>query len=398
MRARARQGALAGAVLGALAGASLAAASPAWAADKITIGFVATLSGPGAVSGIPVRDGLQIALDELGGKLGGVPASLLVEDDQQKPEIGRQIAEKFMLSDKADVIIAGGYSNVLLALYGPVVKSGTVLISANPGPSQIAGKECSPYFFSTSWQGDNFAEAMGAHLQEQGVQEAYLMAPNYAAGHDVLTGFKRTFKGKIVGETYTPLAQLDFAAELAEVRASNTHALFVFYPGGLGIQFIKQWAQSGLGSKVTLTTAYTIDNTTLPAIGESALGQQLAAFWNTDMKNPANEKFVAEYRARFHADPSGYAAQGYDAGKLLDSAVRAVGGKIEDKPAFLAAMAKADFASVRGKFAFANDHFPIQDFYLGQVVRGSDGQPTIKLGDVVLKQYSNAYTESCPMK
>ncbi len=373
-------------------------AAPADAADKITVGFISTLTGPGGLTGTKSREGMLLGLEVLGGRIGGLPVVFLSEDDQQKPEIGRQIAEKYILQDKADVIVGGGFSNVLLAIEGVVAKEKMPIISANAGPSQLAGKDCSPYFFSTSWQGDNYAEAMGAALAKRGVKNPYLLAPNYVAGRDVLTGFKRSFNGPLSGEVYTPLTQLDFAAELAAVRAANPGALFVFYPGGLGIQFLKQWAQSGLGEKIPLYTAYTIDVTTLPAIGDAATGSELTSFWSAELDTPANKKFVAAYRQKYDGPPMEYAAQSYDAIMLLDAAVRSLGGKIEDRAAFVEAIRHAKFDSVRGNFHFANDGFPTQDFYLEKIVRGADGKPTIKLEEKVLADYSNAYTKECPLK
>jgi branched-chain amino acid transport system substrate-binding protein len=382
-----------------LAATALAAlTSAANAADKLTIGFMTTLSGPGAVIGVELRDGMLIAMDHLNKKVGGLPTNVIVEDDQQKPDVARQLVNKFQKSDRIDVAAGFSFSNLMLAVYGPLTQAGTVTISSNPGPSQIAGKECSPYFFSTSWQGDSWAEAMGAYLQKKGVQNIYLIAPNYAAGKDVLTGFKRFYKGSVAGEVYTPLSQLDFSAELAQIRATNPSAVFAFFPGGLGIQFVKQYSQAGLKDKFTLYTSYTIDNTTLPAIGEDAVGLINTTFWNAGADNPVTKKFVADFQAKFGRPPAEYAAQAYDTIMLLDSAVKAVNGKIEDKPAFLAAIKKADFKSVRGAFRFNTNGFPIQDYFQGRVVKGEDGKPSIKIEDIALKDHGDAYASECGLK
>jgi branched-chain amino acid transport system substrate-binding protein len=238
---------------------------------------------------------------------------------------------------------------------------------------------------------------MGAYLEKKGIQNIYLMAPNYAAGHDVLTGFKRYYKGKIADEVYTPLDQLDFTSELTQVRAANPSALFVFYPGGLGIQFVKQYAQSGLKDKVPLYTAYTVDNSTLPAIGNDALGQVTATLWNAQIDNPQNKRFVADFTKKYGYMPAEYSAQAYDTIDLLDSAVRAVKGKIEDKKAFIAAIDKADFKAVRGNFRFNTNHFGIQNLYLESVEKGADGKPYLKLGDVAIKDRGDAYADQCHM-
>ena len=377
---------------------ALVAPFPAAAADHLKIGVITTLSGPSGFNGTSTRDAMNLAVEHLGGKVGGLPVELLFEDDQQKPDAGVQIANKYLRSDKVDIIVGATFSNVTLAMYVPIVKAETVIISSIAGPSQIAGKGCSPYFFSTSWQGDNFAEAMGAYLQSQGKNNLYLMAPNYAAGHDVLTGFKRYFKGKIADEVYTPLDQLDFTAEMTQIRAANPGGVFVFYPGGLGIQFVKQYAQSGLKDKVPLFTAYTVDNSTLRAIGDDALGQVTATLWNSELDNPQNKRYVADFTKKYGYLPAEYGAQAYDTINLIDSAVRAVNGKIEDKKAFIAALEKADFKAVRGSFRFNTNHFGIQNFYMEEVVKGADGKPFLKLGPVAMKDHGDAYAAECAMK
>lgn len=385
-----------GVMLGALVAAALAL--PAAAADKLKIGVITTFSGPSGFNGTSTRDAMNLAVANLGGKIGGLPVELLFEDDQQKPDQGVAIANKFLRSDKVDLIIGSTFSNVTVAMYVPIVKAETVIVSSIAGPSQIAGKGCSPYFFSTSWQGDNFAEAMGAYLEKSGIQNIYLMAPNYAAGHDVLTGFKRYYKGKIADEVYTPLDQLDYTAEMTQIRAASPSAVFAFYPGGLGIQFVKQYAQSGLSEKTPLYTAYTIDNSTLPAIGNDALGGITATLWNAELDNPANKRFVADFTKKYGYMPAEYGAQAYDTINLIDSAVSAVAGKIEDKKAFIAALEKADFHAVRGSFKFNTNHFGIQNFYLEKVEKGPDGKPYLKLGDVALKDHGDAYAAECPMR
>ncbi|MDT2024394.1 ABC transporter substrate-binding protein [Methylocella sp. CPCC 101449] len=380
-----------------LAAAGLLAV-PAQAADKITLGFMSTLSGPNAIIGTEIRDGMQLAVEQLGGKIGGLPARVIVEDDQQKADVARQLAEKFVQSDKVDAAIGFSFSNLMLAVYKPLVDAKTVTISSNPGPSQLAGKDCSPYFFSTSWQGDNWAEGMGAYLQKKGLQNIYLIAPNYAAGKDVIAGLKRFYKGSIAAEVYTPLTQLDFSAELSQIKSSNASAVFAFYPGGLGVQFVKQYSQAGLKEKFPLYSAYTVDESTLPAIGDDALGLIVATSWAPDLDNAANKKFVSGFEKKYGRVPAPYAVHAYDTIMLLDTAVKAVNGKIEDKPAFLAALRKAQFESPRGAFKFNTNQFPIQTFYQGEVKKGADGKPRIVIQDKALENYGDAYAQTCSMK
>jgi branched-chain amino acid transport system substrate-binding protein len=376
---------------------AIAFATSLQAADKLVLGFMTTLSGPAAVIGNDIRDGMRLALDHLDQRVGGLPTTVLVEDDRQKPEVAVELATKFVRQDRVHALIGFSFSNLLLAAYPPVVQSETVLISSNPGPSQIAGKDCSRYFFSTSWQGDSWAEAMGAYLTQKGVDNVYLMAPNYAAGKDVLAGFKRFYKGKIAGEVYTGLTQMDFAADLAQLRSAKPSAVFVFYPGGLGINFVKQYSQSGLKDAFPLYTSYTIDQTTLPAIGEDAVGIVRTSFWNESSDNPVARRFVADFQKKHGRLPSDYAVQAYDTIMLLDGAVREVKGRVEDKPAFLAALKKASFKSPRGKFRFNNNHFPVQDYYVGRVVK-EGGAVRIKTDEVVLRDHADSYGAQCALQ
>ncbi|HYY60303.1 MAG TPA: ABC transporter substrate-binding protein [Burkholderiales bacterium] len=376
---------------------TLLAALPAIAADKLTLGFMSTLSGPAAVIGQDIRDGMRLGLDHVNNRVGGLPTTVLVEDDRQKLEVAVELANKFIKQDRVDAIIGLSFSNLLLAIYPTVIEAQTLLISSNPGPSQIAGKDCSKFFFSTSWQGDNWSEAMGAYLQKAGVQNVYVMAPNYAAGRDVVNGFKRFYKGKLAGEVYTSLSQLDFQAELAQLRATKPSAVFAFYPGGLGINFVKQYAQAGLRDQIPLYTSYTVDYTTLPAIGEHAVGLLRTSSWDPDSANPVNKRFVADFEAKFGRTPSEYAGHAYDTIMLLDAAVREVKGRIEDKPALLAALKKANFKSFRGNFRFNSNNFPILDYYLGRVVKNGT-KLRIRTLEVVLKDHGDAYADQCRMK
>jgi len=383
------------------AGALLAGLSlPAVAQQRsIKIGFVSTFSGPPAVIGADMRNSFELALDHLGRTMGGLPIEVIYEDDQQKPEVGKQKTEKLILSDHVDFIVGYIWSNVLLASLKPAIDSKTILISANAGPSQIAGELCSPYFFSTSWQNDQTPAAVGLFMNQKGVKNAYLIGPNYAAGKDMMVGVKATFKGKIVGEEYTRWPdQLDFSAELSKVRAAKPDAAFAFYPGAAGVQFLNQYVQAGLKGQVPLYTAFTIDETTLPRQGENAIGIPGAQQWVNDLPNDANRKFVADYKAKYKASPSFYGAQTYDAALLVNSAVVAVKGDVARKADMIKTMEKADFASVRGSYRYGNNHFPIQNFYLQDVVKGPDGTLVLKTVATVVKDDQDVFHDKCAMK
>jgi branched-chain amino acid transport system substrate-binding protein len=377
-----------------LAAALFAAAGVVPAADKVTIGMMTTLSGPGAVIGNDIRDGARLGLEHLGGKLGGLPANLVVEDDQQKAEVAIELANRLVRASKVDALMGFSFSNLMIAVAGQLRSVDIPVISSNPGPSQLAGKDCSRWFLSTSWQGDAWAEAMGAYMQKKGVNNVYLMAPNYAAGRDVMAGFKRFFKGTIAGEVYTPLSQLEFSAELAQMRAAKPAAVFAFYPGGLGVNFVKQYSQAGLKATFPLYTAYTVDNTTIRGIGDEAIGLLRTSFWNEDSDNPVNKRFVADFQSRYGRPASEYAVQAYDSVMLLDAGVRGVQGKVEDRAAFMASLRKADFRSIRGNFRFNTNGFPIQDYSLFRVVKEGD-RIRSKLEEVVMKDHADAYASQC---
>ena len=374
-------------------------AGPAAAQSKpVKIGFVTTLSGPTAVIGNDMRNAFEIALDHLGRKIGGQPVEVIYEDDQQKPEVGVQKTLKLIESDKVDFIVGYIWSNVLLASLKPAVDSKTFLITANAGPSQLAGELCSPYVFSTSWQNDQTPQAMGQYMNQKGVKTAFLIGPNYAAGKDMLSGVKATFKGQIVGEEFTKWPdQLDFSAELSKARAAKPDAIFVFYPGAAGVQFLNQYSQAGLKGQIPLYTAVTIDETTLPRQKELALGVPGAQEWVNDLPNEQNRKFVADYKAKHKAGPSFYGAQSYDAAALIDSAVAAVKGDTSKKEDMRKAMEKANFKSVRGNFKFGPNHMPIQNFYLQDVVKVGD-EFVLKTVATIVENDQDRYHDKCPMK
>lgn len=374
-------------------------AVPAMAEEPIKIGFVSTFSGPTAVIGNDMRNSFELALDHLGRKMGGRPVEVIYEDDQQKPEVGKQKTEKLVQSDKVDFVVGYIWSNVLLASLKPVVDSKTFLIGANAGPHQIAGKLCSPYFFSTSWQNDQTPQAVGLYMNQKGVKTVYLMGPNYAAGKDMLAGVASTFKGKVIGQELTKWpGQLDFSAELTKVKAAKPDAVFAFYPGAAGVQFLNQYAQAGLKDTIPLYTAFTIDELSLPRQGDLALGVPGAQQWVNDLPNDANKKFVADYKAKYKSSPSFYGSQSYDAVNLINSAVLAVKGDLSKTDEMRKEMKKANYASVRGPYKYGNNQFPIQNFYLQEAVKGADGALELKTVATIVKDSQDRFHGECPMK
>ncbi|WP_271009060.1 ABC transporter substrate-binding protein [Paucibacter sp. B51] len=384
--------------LAALAAALLCSQAAVQAADKVKVGLLSTLSGPGAGLGVDIRDGFQLGLKHAGGKFGGLPVELITADDQQNPEVAKQTSDRLIKRDKVDFMTGIVFSNLMLAVGPSVFESKTPYISANAGPSQYAGEQCNPYFFNVAWQNDNLHEAVGKTVMDKGFKKLVLLAPNYPAGKDALTGFKRFYKGAVVEEIYTKLGQLDYAAELAQARAAKPDAMYIFLPGGMGINFIKQFVGAGLSKDVTLFgPGFSADEDVIKAVGEPMLGMFNSSHWAHDMDNAANKKFVADFQKDYGRLPSLYASQGYDAALLMNAAVRDVKGKIEDKDALLKAIKAAKFESVRGAFKFNNNQYPIQDYYLRVIGKDAQGRVTNKTLGKIFSNHADAYAASCKM-
>ncbi len=373
---------------------------PAMAQTPIKIGFISTFSGPQAAIGEDMRRSVELAKEHLGGKMGGRPFEIVYEDDQFKPDVGKQRSEKLVQQDKVNVVAGYIWSNVLLASLKTVTDEGdTILISSNAGPSQIAGELCNKNFFSTSWQNDQTPMAMGEYLNTKGVKSLYLMAGNYAAGKDMLAGVRRTFKGQIVGEDLTKWPdQLDFSAELAKIAAAKPDGIFIFYPGAHGVQYLNQYVQAGLQGKVPLYQVFSIDAITLPQQKDAALGTLGAQEWVNDMPNEQNKRFVADFKKKHGVYPSYYGAQSYDSIMLVASAAEALKGDLSSKDKVRAEMKKANFKSLRGDFKFNTNQFPIQNFYIQEAVKDPEGMMTVKTIATAVKDGKDPYYEKCPMK
>lgn len=373
--------------------------------NAVKIGFITTLTTPAGVIGADVQAAVNLALQHIGNKMGGLDVDLIIEDDGFKPDIGKQKTDKLVKQDDVDFVAGFIWSHVLLASMKPVLDAGKFLISANAGPSKIAGALCHQNFFSTSWQNDQTPMAMGEYLTQQRVKSLYIMAPNYAAGKDMVAGVERTFKGKVLGKDFTKWGgantQLDFSAELAKAKASGAAGIFVFYPGKAGGAFIKQYQQAGLQGVIPLYTVFTVDSIALPKLQSAKLdgviGSKMTMFWSPDLEVPANKKFVGDFLAKHDRYPSFYAAQAYDSIMLINSAVEAVGGDLSDQAGMRAAMESADYDSVRGKYTYGNNHMPIQNFYLREVVADAQGRWTTKIVSTVYTNHQDPYAAECPL-
>jgi branched-chain amino acid transport system substrate-binding protein len=377
--------------------AVLVAAGPA-AAETVKIGFITSLSGPAGIVGKHMKDSVELALDHLGRKVGGLDTEVIYGDDQRKPDVGKQLADEMLKKHRTHFVSGIIWSNVMLAVAPTVTQAGTFMIGTNAGPHELAGKMCHELYFTTSWQNDQTPEAMGKYMSDQGLTDVYAMASNYAAGKDMISGFKRYFKGRIVEEVYTKLGQQDYQAEISRIRAAHPKAVFVFYPGDMGIQFVKQYGQAGLRDQIPLYSVYTIDEVTLPALQEAALGIFETRYWSPDLKNEPNQRYVADFRKKYGYTPSFYGAQSYDGIMLIDSAVRAVKGDLSNKQGMVAAMRKADYRSTRGPYTYNVNHHPIQNFYLLRAVKGAGGEVEMQIQRTVFEHHRDAYYKECGMK
>jgi branched-chain amino acid transport system substrate-binding protein len=374
------------------------AAATAHAQEKVRVGIIATLSGPPAVLGQQIRNGFQLAVKNLGGKLGGREAEIVVADDELKPDVAVTKVRALTERDKVEFVVGPVFSNILQAIMKPATEGGAILISPNAGTSNFAGKECNANFFVTSYQNDQVFAVAGKYAQDKGIKKVFLMAPNYQAGRDALAGFKAFFKGDVADEVYVPLNQLDFSAELSKIAAASPNAIYVFLPGGMGVNFVKQFRQAGLADKVTFLSAFTVDESTLPAQQDAALGFFGGANWAPNLDNPQNKAFVAAYEKEYGAVPATYAFQAYDAAMLIDSALKATKGNTADKDALRAALMKANFASLRGGFKYNTNHYPIQDFYLVKVAKRGDGKYQTEIVQKVFANYADPHAKDCGMK
>ncbi len=382
----------------AVAAASLAIALPAAAQQKIKIGFITTMSGPQGVIGSYMKDSVELALDHLGRKVGGLETEIIYGDDQTKPDVGVQIAEEMLKKHQVDFVAGIIWSNVMMAVVPVVTGAGKIMVGTNAGASPLAGSQCNELYFSTSWNNDQTPEAMGKFLQDSSVNDLYVMAPNYQAGKDMVAGLKRYYKGRIVEEIYTKLGQQDYQAEITQLRSKNPKAVFAFYPGGMGIQFLKQYDQAGLHGQLPLYSVYTVDEISIPAVKDAALGIWETRFWSPDLKNAANQKYVADYKKKYGKLPVFYGAQSYDGILLIDSAVKATKGNLKDTKALVAAMRKADFKSIRGPFKYNVNHHPIQNFYLLRAEKVAGGDIEMRIQKTIFENHKDAYSQDCKMK
>jgi branched-chain amino acid transport system substrate-binding protein len=378
--------------------AALAFAMPAAAADKLKIGFISTLSGPNAAIGTDIRDGFNLAVKLAGGKLGGLPTDVQIVDDQLNPEVGKQAADRLIKRERVDILTGVVFSNIFVAVAPTAIEAKTIFIGPNAGPALYTGAGCNPYVFSASWPSEAYSEAAGEFMNQRGIKSAVFLAPNYVGGKDANVGFKRFYKGSVKEEIFTKLGQLDYSAELAQIRAQKPEALYVFLPGGMGINFIKQFVASGMSKDIQLVVPlWGADQDIIRAVGDPMMGLFSVGHWTVDLAYPSNQKFVNEFEREYKRLPTGYAASAYDTALLIDAAVREIKGKVEDKEGLRRAIRNAKFQSVRGDFKFNGNQFPVQNYYLQVVGKDPNGRLVHKTLGTVLKDRGDAYVQDCKM-
>lgn len=375
---------------------ALGMASNALANEELKIGLLSTLSGPGAALGNEIKDGFELALEKNNNQLGGVSTKLIVADDQQKADEGRQAAERLLRRDKVDLMTGMVFSNVLLPVMPRILNSDTIYVSTNTGPADYAGAKCHPNFFTVSWQNEDIPSAMGQYVTDKNHKSVFLIAPNYPGGKESIDGFKRYFKGDVADEVYVKLGQLDFAAEVAQIRASGADAVFFFLPGGMGVSFIKQLVSSGLNKQLAIyTPGFSADQDTIKAVGDPMLGMMNASQWSPDLDNAANNEFVTLFKEKYGRIPSMYAAQGYDAARLIDSSIKNINGDYKDNEKLRAEIKKANFDSVRGNFSFNNNNYPIQNYYMREVYKNENGEITNRVLETIFEKYEDPFSGQC---
>lgn len=370
--------------------------TPLRAQERVKIGFTGIMSGPLASLGEELLDGFRLKLSADDGRLAGVPVELILSDDQAKPDLAVQAITKFIDRDKVDLVMVGSLSNVLLAVAPRVFASKTVLLSILPGASRLAGKDCNAYYYNVSFESDGFPETVAKYLNDKGVKRVHFLAPNYQAGKDVLAGLKRVFLGTI-DETFTPLSQLDFSSEISQVKASKPDAVYFFYPGALGIAFLKQWNAAGVHG-IELTTHNAIDQTMLKAIGDSAIGLKVATQWAEGIDIAANGEFVRAFKQRYGRIPSAYAAQGYDGAQLIEAALKRLSGRGITRESLRQAIGESQFNSVRGNFGFNVNHYPIQDYFMTEVEKDPAGELRFVIKSKIYELHKDAYAAECKMQ
>lgn len=354
--------------------------------ERLKVAMLTTLSGGGSALGKDIRDGFLLAL-----KLDpDAPLDVNIVDDERNPERAVELVNK-MLGEDYDVFTGLVFSNLAVKIVPLVTENNKIYVSPNAAPSLLAGEKCHKYYFSVSWQNDTQHEAMGEYMYREGYQLPFVVAPDYPAGHDAATGFKR-FYGPVVAEEFTKLGQKDYSEVIEKIKASEAETVYYFLPGAMGVNFIKQFSESG-APQILFGPASSFDQTILDAIGDVAIGVYNTSQWVKEIDYPQNVIFVEEFFKAYDRYPSHYAQQGYDAALILIAAMKETDTP-HDVDALRQAILDAKFDSPRGAFRFDTSQHPIQDFVVRQVVRDENGL-TNKFVDYAMYDRGSEYVDEC---
>ncbi|MFW8635998.1 ABC transporter substrate-binding protein [Cribrihabitans pelagius] len=362
------------AILAAL-GLATSLAVPATAGENVKVGLLLPFSGVYAALGNDIEAGFSLALEQFGDEA-GASFEVVREDTEVKPPVALGKAKKLILQDKVDVMAGIVSSGVLGAVRDMVHGAGVPLIVANAGNDEATGANCSPFITRMSFSNGQVNRPMGQWMHDQGIRKVYTLAPDYAAGRQMIGGFVETFTaagGEIVGQEFTPFQKTqDFGPYLAQAKASGAEAVFVFYAGGEAISFVKQYDSFGLKADLPLYgSGFLTSPLYVNAEGPAAEGVITALHYVPTIENAANAAFVEAFTARTGRVPSEYAVHGYDAGRALIEAVKTGAGGRAD---LANALRQVSFDGPRGKLAIdAATNNVIQPVYVYETVAGAEG-------------------------
>lgn len=365
--------------------------------DVVKLGIVTSLTGQNSAAARDLIDGVKLGIKRLNGQIAGMKTELSTADDQEKPEIAREEAARMVESKGVEFLTGPITTNLVKSVIQPVTDAGGFFLSTGAGPSAMAGKDCEPNFFVTTFENVTYGEVTGQAANDLGLKNIALLQWNSPGARDLANGFKKQFKGTVDLEIYTPPSQLDFAGEIGKLRTVHPDGYYFFFPSQLLANFMKQLNQFDVGKDMKGLSYYiSIDPVMLQQLGDIVFGQYITTYYSTSLDNPANKDFVDDFKKEYGNGPGLYAAHGYDLVTLLDHALKTVRGRLNDRDAVRKALEAVKFESVRGSFKFNTNHFPIENFYLTQIVRAPDGSLTYK----VLKTYPNkadSFAAKCKM-
>ena len=335
--------------------------------SKVRVGLMLPYTGTFAQLGVAIENGVRMAIDEKGGKLGGREIEWFKVDDESEPAKGVENANKLVQRDKVDVLIGTVHSGVQMGIQKVVRDSGTLCLIPNAGVHAATRALCAPNVFRTSFTNSQPTLALGKVMVDKGHKKAVWITWKYAAGDEAFEGFRDSYTkagGTIIKELGLPFPNVEFQALLTEIASLRPDAVACFFAGGGAAKFIKDYAAAGLKGKIPLYGSGFLTEGVLEAAGPAADGIITTMHYSDSLDTPRNKQFRLDYVKAFRSQPDVYAVQGYDTGLLLIQGANAVKGDLSAKPALYKAMEGATIDSPRGKWTMSKAHNPVQDIYL----------------------------------